>query len=128
VNVFERFKRVIKGTDVELDKFGALTVFYYCKIVEMFEEARSVPTDFLRDIAKLVFQEPSPLARFEGYSLANVDLPLKYFAVNLKKAVLGLPRQFECPDGLLMKGPFAYHKSLRGRTMEIHGYLNPVNI
>jgi hypothetical protein len=128
VSVFERFKKVIKAADVELDKFAALTVFYYCKIVGMFEQAHNVPTDLLRDVPKMVFQEPSPLARLEGYSLANVDLPLKYFVVNLRKAILGLPRQFECPDGLLMKGPFAYHKSLRGRTLQIQGYLNPVNI
>jgi hypothetical protein len=75
-----------------------------------------------------VFGEPSPLRGFEELAIANIDLPLKYFARYLKQAADSMPNPLDCSDGLIVKGLFAYHASVRGKRFEIDGSINPVAI
>jgi hypothetical protein len=125
--LFRRFSNFLVTKTAVLEEHGALAVFYYCQIAQMLEDACDGP-ESLSDIPRLIFDGEAPLQAFDGYAVANVDLVLKYFIRNLRKAWEDFPQQFLSEGGDCRPGEFTYLTKIDGNSGMIRAAFNGVKI
>ena len=110
----------------ELDEYAANSCYCFIELLNMIDEAQSSmnPPNFEK-IGEMVWEETSPLVKFDGLSLANVDLVLKYFAKHLHNAYKR-PNQFDDESDYFAETSIAFHFVSSENNYELNGYINPV--
>lgn len=128
-NEINVFLKMFEGGDFDLIEEAALAVACFMEMLEMVDDVRYSPQDNLSsslpEIPRIVWEENSPLILFDGFSIANIDIALKYFVRHLHKAYEKYPQQFERKKYSFPPAGIAYHFSVKDSKYSIKGYINP---
>ena len=129
-NAIGAFLKMFEGGDFDLLEDGAIAVACFMEMLEMVDDvlySRQEDESYtpLSKIPEIVWDETSPLISFDGFSIANIDIALKYFIRSLNKAYGQLPQQFEKKKYSFPPAGIAYHLVVKDNKYEIKGYINP---
>ncbi|KAK8885322.1 hypothetical protein M9Y10_040768 [Tritrichomonas musculus] len=127
----DAFLKMFDGGDFDLIEEAAIAVACFMEILEMVDELHFSPkeslpvSESLSKIPQIIWEETSPLLLFDNLSIANIDIPLKYFIRNLHKAYEKYPKQFQLNSYSFPPTGIAYHLSANVNNYTIKGYINP---
>ena len=120
-------KKLLAGGEFDLDESGALMLHYFGEVLDLMRHT-DLTDDVVKGIADKFFVEDAPLREFRGSGIANADIPLRYFATYLKKAIQNCPDQFAKSAIVIVADCFGYHASVKSGSVSIRGYPNAVTI
>lgn len=126
IGIIDAFYQMLTDGKYHINPEAAMAFSIFIEILKMIQstDSETKNSEDFQKLGEMVWQETPPLSRFTGFSIANIDLALKYFIRNLNKAYKENKQQFT--TSCFPCSGIAFQISISNNTFSIKGYINPL--